>query len=159
MNVQLGIDILLMSYEFFFLSLSTYEGIKPFYLQLNLLMNLILFGITLPYTKKVIYALPLLYGIGSKCAQRICRILGLIPQLKIKDLTEMQKFELAKKVKEHFLVEGNLEEQLKIDIQHYQHNGSRHGYRLRNGLPSRGQRTRSNAKTARRLNSSQTLKD
>lgn len=113
-------------------------------------MNLVIFGVTLPRNKKLKYALPLLYGIGVTRAELICRELGLPPQLTISDLTETQQFAIAKKVKEDFIVEGNLEEQLKQDIQRYQNNGSLHGYRLRHGLPVRGQRTHSNGKTARR---------
>ncbi len=113
-------------------------------------MNLVIFGITLPRNKKVVYALPALYGIGSSCALKICQELGLSPRLTIKELTDIQQFVIVKKIKEEFIVEGNLEELQKQDIQRYQANGSQRGYRLRNGLPVRGQRTHSNAKTARR---------
>lgn len=113
-------------------------------------MNLVIFGVTLTRDKKVVYSLPQLYGIGLSRSRQICRELGLSPQLTIKELTEIQQFSIAKRIKDDFIVEGNLEEQLKQDIQRYQSNGSLHGYRLRNGLPVRGQRTHSNAKTARR---------
>lgn len=113
-------------------------------------MNLVIFGVTLSRDKKVIYALPQLYGIGLTRSKQICQELGLAPQLTIKELTEVQQFAIAKKIKEDFIVEGNLEEQLKQDLQRYQSNGSFRGYRLRNGLPVRGQRTHSNGKTARR---------
>ncbi len=113
-------------------------------------MNLVIFGVTLQRDKKVSYALPLLYGIGQARAIQICRELGLPPQLTIGELTELQQFSIAKKIKEDFIVEGNLEEQLKQDLQRYQNNGTQRGYRLRNGLPVRGQRTHSNGKTARR---------
>jgi small subunit ribosomal protein S13 len=113
-------------------------------------MNLVIFGVTLARQKKVVYALPLLYGIGLSRSRQICRDLGLAPQLTIGELTENQQYSLAKYIKENFLVEGNLEEYLKQKILHYTSNGSRRGYRLRNGLPVRGQRTHTNAKTARR---------
>jgi small subunit ribosomal protein S13 len=113
-------------------------------------MNLVIFGVTLPRDKKVIYALPLLYGIGKSRSIEICSQLGFAPQLAIGDLTDAQQFALAKKIKEEYTIEGNLEEAIKLDIQRYQSNGSLHGYRLRNGLPARGQRTHSNGKTARR---------
>ncbi len=113
-------------------------------------MNLVIFGVTLSREKKIVYALPLLYGIGASRAYQICRELGLPPQLSIWELTELQQFSIAKKIKEDFFVEGKLEEQLKHDLQRYQNNGSQRGYRLRNGLPVRGQRTHSNGKTARR---------
>ena len=113
-------------------------------------MNLVIFGVTLSREKKVVYALPQLYGIGLSRSRHICRELGLPPQLGISELTELQKFAIAKKIKDDFIVEGNLEEQLKQDLQRYQTNGSFRGYRLRHGLPVRGQRTHSNGKTARR---------
>jgi len=113
-------------------------------------MNLVIFGLMLPSNEKVIYALPLLYGIGQASAKQICRDLGLLPELKIKDLTERQQFAIAKKIKDEFIVEGNLEEYLKLNLQHYQTNGSQRGYRLRHGLPVRGQSTQSNGITARK---------
>jgi len=113
-------------------------------------MNLIIFGINIAPNKKVAFALTALYGIGIARSKQICSTLAFTPQLKIKDLTERQQFAIAKKVKESFIIEGNLEEQIKLDLNHHQTNGSLRGYRLRNGLPSRGQRTHSNAKTARK---------
>lgn len=113
-------------------------------------MNLVIFGINLPVDKKVNIALISLYGIGKTRANQICLDLGLTPQLTIKNLTELQQFAIAKKVKDNFIIEGNLEEQIKQDINHHQTNGSQRGYRLRNGLPVRGQRTHSNANTARK---------
>lgn len=112
--------------------------------------SFVIFGIKLPRKHKIPYALALLYGIGVARGKEICRSLGLPPHLEIKDLTSSQQFSIAKKLKEEFRVEGNLEEQIKKDIQRLQQNGSRRGYRLRNGLPTRGQRTHSNGKTARR---------
>jgi len=114
-------------------------------------MNLIILGVTFARDKKVAFALPKLYGIGLTCSKQICRELGLPPQLAIKDLTDFQQYAIIQKIKENFIVEGSLEEQLKMDIQRYQSNGSFRGYRLRHGLPVRGQRTHSNGKTARRL--------
>jgi small subunit ribosomal protein S13 len=113
-------------------------------------MSLILFGRTLPQNKKVIFALTELSGIGITSSTSICRDLGLLPSLKIKDLTDMQQYLVAKKIKDEFIVEGSLEEHIKLVIQEYQNNGSRRGYRLRNGLPVNGQRTHSNGNTARK---------
>jgi small subunit ribosomal protein S13 len=113
-------------------------------------MNLVIFGVTLPREKKVEYALTQLYGIGKKRAQLMCQELGFPVQLSVAKLTESQRIAIAKKIKDEFVVEGNLEEQLKQDLQRYQNSGSLHGYRLRNGLPCHGQRTHSNGKTARK---------
>jgi small subunit ribosomal protein S13 len=113
-------------------------------------MNLIIFGRTLPQDNKVVFALTKLYGIGISSSISICRDLSILPNLKIKDLTDRQQHLLAKKIKNEFIVEGTLEEHLKLIIQGYQSNGSRRGYRLRNGLPVNGQRTHSNGNTARK---------
>ena len=113
-------------------------------------MSLIIFGKTLPQKKKIVFALTELYGIGISSSTSICRDLGLLPRLKIKDLTDIQQYQIAKKIKNEFIVEGTLEEHLKLIIQIYTNNGSRRGYRLRNGLPVNGQRTHSNGKTARK---------
>lgn len=112
--------------------------------------SFVIFGIKLPRNHKLPYALTLLYGIGQSRGKEICRSLGLPPQLSVKELTSSQQFAIAKKLKEDYRVESNLEEQLKKDIQRLQQNGSRRGYRLRNGLPTRGQRTHANGKTARK---------
>jgi small subunit ribosomal protein S13 len=113
-------------------------------------MNLTIFGLTIAPNKKVAFALTALYGIGLARSNKICATLGITPQLKIKDLTESQQFSIAKRIKDNFIIEGNLEEQIKLDLNHHQTNGSQRGYRLRNGLPVRGQRTHSNGKTARK---------
>ena len=113
-------------------------------------MSLVIFGVTFMQNKKVIYALPQLFGIGQASAYRICQQLGIAPQQRIKDLTENQQYGLAKRIKDDFIVEGNLQEQQKQSIQFYIKNGSVRGQRLRSGLPVHGQRTHSNGKTARR---------
>ena len=68
-------------------------------------MNLVIFGVTFNQNKKVIYALPQLYGIGQASAQLICQQLGIAPQQAIKDLTDNQQYALAKKIKDDFIVE------------------------------------------------------
>jgi small subunit ribosomal protein S13 len=112
---------------------------------------LVIFGVTLPKQKKLIYALPDLYGIGHKSAVRICQELGYAPNLHVEDLTESQQYAIAKKIKEEFRIEGNLRELVKANIQRYYVNGSIRGFRHRNHLPVRGQRTHSNGKTPRRV--------
>jgi small subunit ribosomal protein S13 len=112
---------------------------------------LVIFGVIMPKEKKIEFALPLLFGIGKISATRICRELGLAPNLKVADLTEEQQFYIAKKVKEEYRLESNLREEIKGNIQRYISNGSIRGFRHRNKLPVRGQRTQSNAKTPRRV--------
>lgn len=112
---------------------------------------LIIFGVTIPKQKRVIYALPILYGIGLSAAKQICKELGLASGLKVSDLTEEQQYEITRKVKEEYRLENNLREEVKGNVQRYVTNGSIRGFRHRNKLPVRGQRTQSNAKTPRRV--------
>jgi len=112
---------------------------------------LLIFGVTLPKDKKIIFALPKLYGIGKASAIKICKELGFSPELKIKDLIGEQQFLLAKKVKEEYRLEDNLREEIKSDVRRYMSNGSIRGFRHKHHLPVRGQRTKSNAKTPKRV--------
>jgi small subunit ribosomal protein S13 len=109
---------------------------------------LIIFGVKLINEKKIVYALPQLYGIGISLAKKICNELNFAPELTIKQLTGKQQFEIAKKIKEEFRVEENLKEIVKNNIQRYILNGSVRGFRHKNNLPVRGQRTHTNARTA-----------
>lgn len=112
---------------------------------------LVIFGVSLLKKKKIIYALPELYGLGLASSKRICAELGFSPRTRVEDLTEDQEFQIAKKIKEEYVLEGNLREKIKGNIQRYIYNGSVKGFRHKNRLPVRGQRTCSNAKTARRV--------
>lgn len=112
---------------------------------------LLIFGVTLPKDKKIIYALPKLYGIGQASACKICQELGFAPELKIKDLLNDQQFLLVKKIKEEYRLEDNLKEEIKSNVRRYISNGSIRGFRHKNHLPVRGQRTQSNGKTPRRV--------
>jgi small subunit ribosomal protein S13 len=109
---------------------------------------LIIFGVKLNKEKKIVYALPQLYGIGIALSKKICNELSFAPELTIKQLTPKQQFEIAKKIKEEFRVEENLKEIIKNNIQRYISSGSVKGYRHKHNLPVRGQRTHTNAKTA-----------
>lgn len=111
---------------------------------------LVIFGVTLAKEKKLIYALTDLYGIGLLTSKKICSELGFSPILKVKELTDFQQFSLSKKIKEEIRIEENLKDLVKGNIQRMISNGSLRGFRHRNKLPVRGQRTHTNAKTARR---------
>jgi small subunit ribosomal protein S13 len=125
-----------------------WNPIKSF---LNLLYMLVIFGVTLVKHKRLVYALTDLYGIGLITSKSICSELGFSPILKVKELTEEQQFSLSKKIKEEFRIEENLKDLVKGDIRRMISNGSVRGFRHRNKLPVRGQRTHTNAKTARRV--------
>ena len=114
-------------------------------------MSLVLFGRSLSPQKHLIHALTALYGLGISRSREICRFLGLPPIIRVSELTPVQEQALAKLLKESYIVSGNLEEEEKIDLHRLTTNGSQRGYRLRAGLPVRGQRTRSNSRTSRRV--------
>jgi small subunit ribosomal protein S13 len=112
---------------------------------------LVIFGVTLAKDKKLVYALTDLYGIGLLTSKTLCSELGLSPILKVSELTIAQQFSLSKKIKEEIRIEENLRDLVKGDIQRMISNGSVRGFRHRNRLPVRGQRTHTNAKTSRRI--------
>ncbi len=112
---------------------------------------LVIFGVVLSKNKKLIYALPELYGIGLKASKSICQDLGYSFELRVKDLTGEQEYEIAKKIKKDFIIEENLKEYIKSDIKRYIGIGSVRGFRHKHHLPVRGQRTCSNAETVRRV--------
>ena len=112
---------------------------------------LVIFGINLIKNKKVVFALPQLYGIGLAMSKKICSELGLAPNLKVSELTLNQQFEIAKKIKEDFRIENNLRQVVKSDISRYVSNGSFRGFRHKNQLPVRGQRTHSNGRTPKKM--------
>ncbi len=103
-------------------------------------------GINIPVNKHVVIGLTSIYGIGRSRSQDICAALGLNPTTKVKDLTEEQldgvRSEVAK-----FMVEGDLRRDISMNIKHLMDMGCYRGLRHRRGLPVRGQRTRTNART------------
>ncbi|MBS1706637.1 MAG: 30S ribosomal protein S13 [Armatimonadetes bacterium] len=103
-------------------------------------------GIDLPREKAVLYALPILYGIGRKNAAEIIERAGIDPRTKIKDLSEVEIGKLRELVEE-FSIEGDLRREVYANIRRLMEIGCYRGLRHRRGLPTKGQRTRSNART------------
>lgn len=112
---------------------------------------LVIYGVTINQDKKVRFALPELFGIGLALSFKICRELGISNKLKVKDLTGGLQSELVEKIKDNYSLETNLREEIKGNIERYISNGSIRGFRHKNRLPVRGQRTQSNGKTPRRV--------
>lgn len=112
---------------------------------------LVLFGNVLKNNQNLILALSKLNGIGSVTALDIICKLGFSPNLKIKELTKTQELLLTQKIKENYRVEDNLKDFVRMNILAKINNGSIVGFRHRHGLPVRGQRTHTNARTAGRL--------
>jgi small subunit ribosomal protein S13 len=115
------------------------------------LVSLVLFGLPFPPSKSLAIALPRLVGVGSTRARAVLRQLGFPPALRVADLTPSQERALARALQAGSSVAGSLREEEARILQRLTTNGSRRGIRLRAGLPVNGQRTKSNAQTARRL--------
>ena len=114
-------------------------------------MALTLYGRPLPPHRTLQYALTTLYGRGLHRAKESCRYLGLAPALRVEDLTPAQESALASFLKETYALAGALQEREALDRQRLIQNGSRRGLRRQAGLPTRGQRSRSNGRTVKRL--------
>lgn len=103
-------------------------------------------GINIPVHKHVVIGLTSIYGIGRTRAKEICETAKVEPTRKVKDLSEEQldllRAEIAK-----FTVEGDLRREVAMNIKRLMDLGSYRGIRHRRGLPVRGQRTRTNART------------
>lgn len=103
-------------------------------------------GINIPVQKHAVIALTSIYGIGRNRAQDICAAAGVKTDAKIKDLTE-QELEALRTEVGKFTVEGDLRREVSMNIKHLMDLGCYRGIRHRRGLPLRGQRTRTNART------------
>ncbi|MGD8615826.1 MAG: 30S ribosomal protein S13 [Gammaproteobacteria bacterium] len=103
-------------------------------------------GINVPTQKHTVIALTSIYGIGRATAQRICEASGVRPDVKVKDLTESEVESIRGEVAK-YVVEGDLRRVVSMNIKRLMDLGCYRGMRHRRGLPLRGQRTRTNART------------
>jgi len=103
-------------------------------------------GINIPDHKHAVIALTAIYGIGRQTASEICVKVGITPSVKIKELTEEQ-LEAIRNVVSKMIVEGDLRREVSMNIKRLMDLGCYPGIRHRRGLPLRGQRTRTNART------------
>lgn len=104
-------------------------------------------GIDLPNNKRIEISLTYIYGIGLKSSQKILDGLGIDRNSRAKDLTEEQVSKITVEIENHYVVEGQLHRQIRQNVQRLKEIGCYRGLRHRRGLPVRGQRTRSNART------------
>ena len=104
-------------------------------------------GINLPNQKRLEIGLTYIFGIGQPRAQKICTALGLSPDTKVRDLTEDEVAKLRDLIDADYTVEGDLRRERTQAIKRLQEIGSYRGLRHRRGLPLRGQRTKTNART------------
>jgi small subunit ribosomal protein S13 len=104
-------------------------------------------GVDIPSDKKTEFALQYIYGIGSKLAKDLCRKANIDGNVRAKDLTEAQLSALAGIIDSDYVVEGQLRRQVQQNIARLRDISCYRGLRHRRGLPVRGQRTRTNART------------
>jgi small subunit ribosomal protein S13 len=104
-------------------------------------------GVDLPRNKRTVIALTYIYGIGRSSAERIIRMAGVHEQTRVKDLTEEEVNRLRRIIEREYKVEGALRQEISFNIKRLMDIGSYRGLRHRRGLPVRGQRTHTNART------------
>jgi small subunit ribosomal protein S13 len=104
-------------------------------------------GADIPNDKRVEIALTYIYGIGLSSSQRILQATAINPGTRVKDLTEHEITRLRETIEQQYTVEGDLRRELAMNIKRLMDIGSYRGLRHRRGLPVRGQRTRTNART------------
>ena len=104
-------------------------------------------GVTIPSEKQVQIALTYIYGIGPKFASDILAAAKVEPTTRVKNLTEAEEQRLREIIDTGYTVEGDLQRQVTNNIKRLKDVASYRGLRHKNGLPVRGQRTRTNAKT------------
>ena len=106
-----------------------------------------LVGVDLPREKRLEIALTYIYGIGRTRADEILAATGINPDIRVKDLTDEQLVPLRDYIEANFKIEGDLRREVQADIRRKVEIGSYQGIRHRRGLPVRGQRTHTNART------------
>ena len=104
-------------------------------------------GIDLPKDKRIEIGLTYIYGIGRTSANKILAEAGISPDVRVKDLSEEDEAKLREIIGHEYTVEGDLRRQTALDIKRLTEIGCYRGIRHRKGLPVRGQRSKTNART------------
>ena len=104
-------------------------------------------GVDLPREKRVEIGLTYIYGIGRPTSLAILEKAGVNPDTRVKDLTEEEAGKIRRIIDEEYLVEGDLRREVSLNIKRLMEIGSYRGIRHRRGLPVRGQKTKTNART------------
>jgi small subunit ribosomal protein S13 len=106
-------------------------------------------GVTIPTDKQVGVSLTYVYGIGPKTSQTILEAAKVDPTVRVKDLTDVEISRIQDYINEHHLVEGELQRVVSTNIKRLKDINAYRGLRHKANLPSRGQRTKTNARTRR----------
>ena len=104
-------------------------------------------GVNLPANKRVEYSLPYIFGIGLAHSQDILTKVGISFDTRVKDLTDAEIAAIQKEITDNYKVEGELRKEITLNIKRLQEIASYRGLRHKRGLPVRGQRTKTNART------------
>lgn len=104
-------------------------------------------GVDLPREKRLEVALTYIYGIGRSASRKILQDSGVNPDIRVKDLTEEEIAKLRRTIEGSYRVEGDLKREISMNIKRLMDIGAYRGLRHRRGLPVRGQRTSTNART------------
>jgi small subunit ribosomal protein S13 len=106
-------------------------------------------GINIPNEKRIEASLPYIYGVGLSLSKKILKVTNIDPNKRTKDLTEDELNRIRDYLEKTYKVEGNLRQQVLLNIKRMKEIGSYRGIRHIRGLPVRGQRTKTNSRTRR----------
>ncbi len=104
-------------------------------------------GVNIPTNKRVVVALQYIHGIGAAKAQEICEKVGIDAPRRVNQLTDAEVLQIRETIDRDYTVEGDLRREVAMNIKRLMDLGSYRGLRHRRGLPVRGQRTHTNART------------
>lgn len=104
-------------------------------------------GVELPVAKRIDVGLTYIFGIGPARSKAILERVGVAPQTRVKDLHEDEVVKLRETIDQNYEVEGDLRKEITMDVKRLMDIGTYRGLRHRKGLPARGQRTKTNART------------
>jgi small subunit ribosomal protein S13 len=104
-------------------------------------------GVNIPTQKRVEVALRYIHGIGSSKAKEICKKVGIADNRRVHDLTDSEVIQIREAIDRDYVVEGDLRREVAMNIKRLMDLGCYRGLRHRKGLPVRGQRTHTNART------------
>ena len=104
-------------------------------------------GVNIPTQKRVVIALQYIHGIGQQFAGEICQKVGIQSERRVNQLTDAEILKIRETIDQDYLVEGDLRREVAMNIKRLMDLGCYRGLRHRRGLPVRGQRTHTNART------------
>ncbi|XCE46241.1 30S ribosomal protein S13 [Candidatus Liberibacter asiaticus] len=108
-------------------------------------------GVNIPRAKRVVRALCYIHGIGFKSSQDICNKLAIPPERRVHQLVESEVIQIRQAIEQDYQVEGDLRRTVAMNIKRLMDLGCYRGLRHRRGLPVRGQRTHTNARTRKKF--------